>query len=462
MDVVAAAGADHGEPPAGAAQVSPTLPAEELAATALAFRDEDPARGARVMVVGTDPGLQAEVAAALQASGGTAELRDLHGARRELRVAPPDLLLLDARAAEPGALAWCRGLRLTPMTAALPIVLLLKPGAALEPALRAGADDVLHDPVAAGTLEACIVNRLARARAQRRHGDADPLTGLPREVVGQRRLGRLVETCAQAGEALSVALVGVDGLDAVNAAHGRAAGTSVVVAAARLLQSVVREQDLLARWSGGEFLLAARGVSAETAVQRLEEALGQARRLTPAGSPDGTTLRLSAGVAGFPDAGTTGPALADRAVDAMVSARRAGGDRVVLAMGAEASRPCDVLLVEDSTVSAALVQHALGGLGLRVEHLEDGAEAALRLADPEAPMPRVVLLDWELPGMDGPGVLRRMAAAGTLSRTRVVMLTGRSGEDEVLAAMRAGASDHVAKPFSIAVLVERVRRALAG
>jgi DNA-binding response OmpR family regulator len=57
-------------------------------------------------------------------------------------------------------------------------------------------------------------------------------------------------------------------------------------------------------------------------------------------------------------------------------------------------------------------------------------------------------------------VLRALARDRVLERTRVVMLTVRAGEREVLDALELGATDHVAKPFSIPVLVQRVRRAL--
>ena len=83
----------------------------------------------------------------------------------------------------------------------------------------------------------------------------------------------------------------------------------------------------------------------------------------------------------------------------------------------------------------------------------DGQEARVR--------PCLVLLDWDPPGRDGLTILRGLAAEGTLEHTRVLMLTARGSEGETLAALELGALDHVAKPFSIAVLMQRVRRALS-
>jgi DNA-binding response OmpR family regulator len=71
-----------------------------------------------------------------------------------------------------------------------------------------------------------------------------------------------------------------------------------------------------------------------------------------------------------------------------------------------------------------------------------------------------VLLDWDLPGRDGLTVLRGLAADGGLVHAKVVMLTFRASEREILSTLDIGAVDHVAKPFSVPVLMQRVRRLL--
>ena len=96
-----------------------------------------------------------------------------------------------------------------------------------------------------------------------------------------------------------------------------------------------------------------------------------------------------------------------------------------------------------------------------MRHLGDGLQAATALAgDAPTVVGRVVLLDWDLPGIDGLRVLRAMGRNGALQHSRVIMLTARAGEREVLEALEAGATDHVAKPFSLPVLLQRVRGAM--
>lgn len=57
-------------------------------------------------------------------------------------------------------------------------------------------------------------------------------------------------------------------------------------------------------------------------------------------------------------------------------------------------------------------------------------------------------------------MLRTLRERGVLARMQVIMLTARGAEGEVLEALQAGAIDHVTKPFSVPVLMQRVRRAL--
>jgi DNA-binding response OmpR family regulator len=72
----------------------------------------------------------------------------------------------------------------------------------------------------------------------------------------------------------------------------------------------------------------------------------------------------------------------------------------------------------------------------------------------------VILLGVDLPAMNGLEVLRRLKAAQVTRSSSVVMLTARAGETDILAALELGAIDHVAKPFSIPVLMHKVRTVL--
>ncbi len=121
----------------------------------------------------------------------------------------------------------------------------------------------------------------------------------------------------------------------------------------------------------------------------------------------------------------------------------------------------EVLVVEDDPTMSALLERVLTSHGWQVRVIPDGLDAVEVLVDHEAVGGfALVLLDISLPGLDGFGVLGRMREAGTLRAVPVVVLTARSRDDEVVRALEIGASDHVAKPVSVDVLLQRMDRVL--
>ena len=116
--------------------------------------------------------------------------------------------------------------------------------------------------------------------------------------------------------------------------------------------------------------------------------------------------------------------------------------------------PVRVLVVEDSAVFQAIIREALEREGFSValaDNGHDGLELARELDPP------VVLLDLNLPGLDGLEVCRRLRQ---FSDAYIVMLTGRDDEVDKLVGLSAGADDYVVKPFSGRELVARVRAML--
>ncbi len=115
-----------------------------------------------------------------------------------------------------------------------------------------------------------------------------------------------------------------------------------------------------------------------------------------------------------------------------------------------------VLVIEDDPANRALLTALLERAGYRATTAADGPsglEAALETA------PDVVLLDVGLPGMDGLEICRRLRADPRTVTMPVVLLTGRTSVDDVVAGLDAGADDFLAKPFHEAELLARLRSA---
>jgi DNA-binding response OmpR family regulator len=83
-------------------------------------------------------------------------------------------------------------------------------------------------------------------------------------------------------------------------------------------------------------------------------------------------------------------------------------------------------------------------------------EAGVKAAQEQRP--DLILLDVDLPDIDGREVCRRMRAAGVSAP--IIMLTGQTGDSDTIAGLEAGANDYVAKPFKFAVLMARIRAQL--
>lgn len=115
-----------------------------------------------------------------------------------------------------------------------------------------------------------------------------------------------------------------------------------------------------------------------------------------------------------------------------------------------------VLVAEDSAVVRAVVRRQLEERDFAVVEAVNGLEA-LRLAREH--QPDVVLLDIEMPKLDGWGVLAELVNDPVLCNTPVVFVTGRTATEEVVEGLRLGAHDYLRKPFDDAELLARVTAA---
>lgn len=420
--------------------------------------------GATVLVI-VDPAVLAAVGAVLVPAGlRVVGLEDPARLWAALKEEQPDLVILDLDMGQVSGGELCREIRADVQWSGLPVLFLTEHSdpATVGAVFAAGADDFVARPFSGPELLARVQARIERIRLLRALVETDPLTGLASRRRAEPYLQLLLSLAKRHGQPFSIALLDLDGFKNVNAQHGHALGDAVLRHVGSLLRQSFRLEDVVARWGGHEFLLGMHGMArrdGEQFIASLLEALREERFITPSGSPLAVTF--SAGVGTYPEDATTVAGLCEAASQAMSRSNRAAGDRVLPAAAPVAGHNLDVVVVEDDKALAELLEHALTTCGYRFHHLADGRAAADQLTgSAPALRPRVLLLDVDLPVLNGFGVLRQLAAAGTLSSTRVVMLTARSSEREVIEALKLGAFDHIAKPFSVPVLMQRLRRAL--
>ena len=117
-----------------------------------------------------------------------------------------------------------------------------------------------------------------------------------------------------------------------------------------------------------------------------------------------------------------------------------------------------ILIVEDEQDVAELIRRAVLRNGDAEAEIAARGDAALAAVS-ERP-PDLVILDLNLPVLDGVEVCRILLSRGETRRLPIIMLTARGGEDDRVTGLEAGADDYITKPFSLRELAARVRAVL--
>ena len=121
-----------------------------------------------------------------------------------------------------------------------------------------------------------------------------------------------------------------------------------------------------------------------------------------------------------------------------------------------AASEVEILLVDDDEDMCELVSAFLSKEGFRPVCLNDGEAALKRL---HKKVPDLLLLDFMMPGINGMDVLKQ--AKRLNEHLPIIMITGYAHVEGAVEAMRAGASDYIAKPFRHTGLVQMIQRILA-
>ncbi|HPB29902.1 MAG TPA: response regulator transcription factor [Candidatus Sumerlaeota bacterium] len=116
-----------------------------------------------------------------------------------------------------------------------------------------------------------------------------------------------------------------------------------------------------------------------------------------------------------------------------------------------------VLIVEDDADIASTVEYNLQQEGYEVRVVEDGRNA---FPTAKSFQPDIVLLDVMLPGMDGFEICKKIKSDERTADIPVVMLTVKAGEVDVVLGLELGADDYIAKPFSVRILMARIKTVL--
>ena len=114
-----------------------------------------------------------------------------------------------------------------------------------------------------------------------------------------------------------------------------------------------------------------------------------------------------------------------------------------------------ILIADDDVIPRWFLQTALVKAGHEVVVAHDGAEAWQLLQQAEAP--RLAILDWLMPGLDGVDVCRKVRQWDHAPYVYLILLTSKDQQEDIIAGLEAGADDYLTKPFDPQELEARLR-----
>lgn len=114
-----------------------------------------------------------------------------------------------------------------------------------------------------------------------------------------------------------------------------------------------------------------------------------------------------------------------------------------------------ILIADDDAVTRQLVQMLLVKWGYDVTSVDNGTDAYAVLVDQDGPS--LAILDWMMPGLDGPDVCKKVRASNPKRPLYMILLTTLEKKDNIIQGLESGADDYLAKPFDPGELRARVR-----
>ena len=114
-----------------------------------------------------------------------------------------------------------------------------------------------------------------------------------------------------------------------------------------------------------------------------------------------------------------------------------------------------MLVADDSMTQRVMLQSIVSKWGFKPVLAENGEQALEILGEDRSP--RLLLLDWEMPGTDGLEVCRKIRQREDADSFYILLLTGRTSDEDIVQGLESGANDFVTKPFNNAELNARLQ-----
>lgn len=317
--------------------------------------------------------------------------------------------------------------------------------------------DDTHQRITTSRLDiSAIVNRYEAKIAEiRRENSIDALTG----VYNRNYYEKNIRGASLQG---FVAMLDLDNLKLCNDHFGHSAGDSVLKKLAEVIKAELRSGDKLIRFGGDEFLLLAQDCSDDEFAQLL---LRIQTKVSEAAVPGFPGLSLSVSIGGTRVAESSSSEAVMRADQMMYMAKAHKNlvitDRFMLQNGKDGIARLEkeqvlqqILIVDDSDMNRAMLREILKD-NYSILEAGNGAEC-LSCVEHLGSSLSLILLDLNMPEMDGFEVLAELSRLGYMDDIPVIIISGTDSTADICRAYDLGATDYIHRPFNTQVIYRRV------
>ena len=301
-------------------------------------------------------------------------------------------------------------------------------------------------------LEETNQQRAAREQQFKDELYRDPLTG----AYNRRYYEEVVrKSIGPAG----IALMDVDDFKICNDTYGHHAGDVALETVANAIRSCTRSSDLLIRYGGDEFLLVLPGIPGDVLQTKLEQ-IRTAAQMTSV--PGYSHFRISLSIGGAIQSIADPMENIVRRADWLMYQAKCRKNAVMVEIPGHDLETLEkllqekskILLVDDSKMNRMMLTEILGD-SYHILEAENGREC-LETLQAETGNIALVLLDNNMPVMDGFEVLKAMNANHTIEDTPVIMISSEDSDAAIRRSYELGASDYVNRPFDARIVYRRV------
>ncbi len=329
---------------------------------------------------------------------------------------------------------------------------------------EAGADDFISKPIDIEEFIVRITRQLNRKRMLDQLLLLDELTGAYNRIYLNQVMDHLLADFNRSGKVFSLAIIDLDFFKKVNDSFGHLAGDILLKGFVDFVKAKARTTDSLIRYGGEEFILIMPDTGAHLAKQLVDRLREQFAQCVTQHEDKTITATFSAGLIPITSHDKSVKEWIQLADQALYQAKLAGRNRVVTAGDSIISinRTIKVGIIDDDTVIRKMLVEFLSNFAetdMQFEITDYREGASFFDSNWHAGQGSYfIILDGNMPKMDGFEVLQRIRALPNADRFTIMMLTGRKNEKDIVRGLELGADDYLMKPFSIRELEARMRR----